>query len=297
MSIKVSVAGYGNLGKALVRQINADERFSLQYVFSRRDIDLPCRRPFEQAAELSEQTDVLLSALGSYEDIEQNMRHFAQYDTVDCFDRHDKIAEYRRLLNEVKPDNVSLFAVGWDPGILSVSRGLFGMLGRTATTWGRGQSMGHGNALRSISGVLDAVQFTCPQPECEQRFRDGQNTPRQLTKRICYVAAVESYRQDIERAIRTMPDYFEGYDTEVHFVDKCTVKQLRTDLSHCGTVFGTGDGWKGNTTISMTDNAEFTAKIMLACTLRIPQCKADGYKGAYSLFDLPLRYFVDESML
>lgn len=297
MAINISVAGYGNLGKQLVGQIRSDNRFKLKYVFSRRNIDLPERRNFTQANELAEESDVLVLALGSYDDIEKNLQYFSRYDTVDCFDTHDKMEKYKQLLERIKPETFSLFAAGWDPGLLSLSRGLFNALGVSATLWGKGQSMGHGNAIRSVGGVLDAVQFTCPVAEAESLFANGETNTNKLIKRVCYVAAVEADKENIKRQILEMPCYFKDYQTEVNFVEKSDVARLRKDMSHRGKVLGRGNGWQGEASLVIRDNAAFTAKIMLCCASAAIKCKKDGYKGAFSLFDLTLRYFVDENCL
>lgn len=74
-----------------------------------------------------------------------------------------------------------------------------------------------------------------------------------------------------------MPDYFEGYETEVNFVTSKEVRELKKRASHCGRTITRGDGFKAETQVEMSSNADFTAKIMLRYANAIPALKRDGY--------------------
>ena len=53
----------------------------------------------------------------------------------------------------------------WDPGLFSLNRIYFDSVlpnGKTYTFWGKGVSQGHSDAIRRISGVKNAVQYTIP---------------------------------------------------------------------------------------------------------------------------------------
>ncbi len=87
--------------------------------------------------------------------------------TVDSFDIHDAIPDLVRSLDEVAQKNGSaaITAAGWDPGTDSLLRVLFEAMaptGVTFTNFGRGRSMGHSVAARSIEGVADATSITIP---------------------------------------------------------------------------------------------------------------------------------------
>lgn len=296
MKTRVAIAGYGNLGKCLEKRIAVNDKFVLTHIFSRRNIDHPLRTAFTQAQNLND-IDVLLCTMGSYKDIEENISHFSRFDTVDCFDDHGKLVEYKRLLNATKPDTLSICAVGWDPGLMSVARNIFGTLGDVATTWGKGISMGHTNAIKSIRGVIDAVQFTVPQLNAETLFVEGEQDSKKLVKRICYVACVEQDKADVERQIRTMTDYFDGYETEVHFVSPRDVRALSANKSHRGTVYGKGDLWQGKFDLNVADNGLLTAEIMLKFAQAVSKLKTDGYTGACDIADIPLGYVFRRDLL
>lgn len=294
--INVAIAGYGNLGKSLEKQISRRDDMRLVRIFSRRKIDNPLRATFDEAAKATD-IDVCLLALGSYDDLRENIRCFANLNTVDCFDDHAETDNYMHLLTQAKPHTVSLACVGWDPGLLSVVRGVFAPLGTVATTWGKGQSMGHGNALRAIRGVLDGVQFTVPYDDAQTRFECGQTKAQQLVRRVCFVACADVDKEAIRQQIVTMPDYFDGYETEVNFVSQQEVRALKTDMSHCGTVYSKGEYHTAEATLQVANNADFTAAIMINCAFAAQKLAADGYKGPYSLFDVPMRYFADKTCL
>lgn len=294
--MNVAIAGYGNLGKALERQISKRTDMRLTHVFSRRDIGLPTRTTFDEAPLVSD-VDVCFLALGSYNDLSQNIEYFRHFNIVDCFDNHDKFVEYKRTLESVKPDTISLVGVGWDPGILSACRALFFPLGDVATVWGRGQSMGHGNALRSVDGVIDGVQFTCPVSNAAELFDKGETRANKLVKRLCYVACRQDRQAEIARRIKQMPDYFADYETDVEFVSEEEVARLRQDNSHCGAVYAKGTFHHAELRLEVTSNADFTAAIMINCALAIPKLAQDGYKGAYDPLDIPLRYFCPKTVI
>lgn len=294
--MNVAIAGYGNLGKALERQISKRTDMRLVHVFSRRNIGLNTSAPFEYAP-LATDVDVCFLALGSYNDIADNVEYFKRFHTVDCFDNHDKIDEYKRLIADIKPDTVSIVGAGWDPGILSVARGLFFPLGEVATVWGRGQSMGHGNAIRSVDGVIDGVQFTCPVSNAAELFDKGETRANKLVKRLCYVACRQDRQAEIARQIKQMPDYFSDYQTDVEFVSEEEVRRLKQDNRHCGTVYAKGTFHHAELRLDVTSNADFTAAIMINCALAMPKLAQDGYKGAYDPLDIPLRYFCPKSVI
>lgn len=291
--MKLAIVGYGNLGKSLEKEINARQDVSLTAIYSRRTLDNPLYRPMDTLNDGAD-CDAALIALGSFSDVMTYADKFANINTVDSFDTHEKIAEYKRLLNERKKDGLSVISTGWDPGLLSLARGLFGFNGaHTVTVWGEGVSQGHSNAIRSVEGVLDGIQFTVPKDDCEQLIQKGEYDSTRLHRRVCYVAAVESDKERIEREIKAMPRYFDGYETVVNFVSVQEVRQLKKSVGHSGRVITQGDGFTANTEVMLDSNAEFTAKIMLRYAQAIPQLLADGYRGALDVFDIPMKYIAD----
>ena len=299
MKLQAGILGYGNLGKSLEKNILESNQFELKAIFSRRNIDNKLYAPTRQLADFQGKLDVLFIALGSYNDTAENAHIFAAFDTVDSYDTHAKITAYKKLLNDEKPNTVSVCATGWDPGVLSITRGIFALGGgKTATFWGKGISQGHSNALRAIKGVLDAVEITAPIATAVEKAKRGEFVKENLRhERICYVACVEEDKNLVEQEIREMPNYFAGQKVTLHFCSTQEVRQIRQNTQHAGAVIACGEGYTAETRLNVVCNTDYTAKIMLAYAKAIPQLKRDGYLGALDPFDIPLKYLVDINLL
>lgn len=299
MKLNVAVAGYGNLGKSLEKQILQDCELNLCGVISRRNIDNERLVSYKRLNTLVGKVDVVLLALGSYRDIEQNARYFANFHTVDSFDTHGEIENHKILMNNTKPQKISLCAVGWDPGLLSIARGTFSVAGgKVATFWGEGISQGHSNALRSIRGVLDAVEITVPNATAQQAVLDGAEVAENLRHtRLCYVACVQADKERIEQEIRNMPHYFAGQQVKIEFCSVAEVRKQKLCTKHGGRVVCVGNGFCAETKIALESNADFTAKIMLAYAKAVPQLEKDGYRGALDPFDVPLKYVANTNLV
>ena len=297
MTLRLAIVGYGNLGKSLEREIEKSKDLTLTAIYSRRNIDNAKYRPLKAIGQ-ADDLDVALLALGSYNDITEYAPLFTRLNTVDSFDTHAKIKEYKTAISKTKKDKLSIISTGWDPGLLSLARGVFTIGGgESVTLWGEGVSQGHSNAVRQIRGVIDAVQFTRPKTDAEQRIKEGERQSCRLHDRICYVACVEADRERIQQEIVTMPNYFEGYDTEVIFCTPQEVRELKKRTAHRGQVVTIGCGFCVKTDVRLDCNTDYTAKIMLHYAKAIPNLIADGYRGALDVYDIPLRYLADRSMI
>lgn len=297
MKLNVAIVGYGNLGKSLEKEIGKSENFCLKAIYSRRSIDNPLFRPFGALKNCID-VDVALLSLGSYGDIIENVDYFANLDTVDSYDVHANIVSYKEKLRKIKPGKLSVVGAGWDPGLLSLARGIFGVGADSVTTvWGKGISQGHSNALRAIGGVIDAVQFTVPKPDCSDLLNQGETDAKKLVNRECFVACVQSDIESIKDTIAHMPHYFDGYDTKVTFCSPKEVRKLKEQTAHKGVTSCIGEGFSARCEVQMTSNADYTAKIMLGYALAVPQLKKDGYKGPLDVYDIPIRYIANSDRI
>ncbi len=173
--IRVAIAGYGNLGRGVEAALAQNPDMRLVGVFSRRDpvsvslldssVPVYAMVDIEQ---YQDEVDVMILCGGSKSDLPEQGPYLAQFfNTVDSFDTHAKVPEYYAALDQSARDagRVALLSVGWDPGLFSLNR-LYGEAilpeGETYTFWGKGLSQGHSDAVRRISGVKSAVQYTLP---------------------------------------------------------------------------------------------------------------------------------------
>ena len=297
MNSKVAIVGYGNLGKSLEKEIAKQQGFELVAIYSRRKLDHPLFRPLQEIDKYND-CDVALLALGSFNDILRYAEFFKGIDTVDSFDTHAKIGEYKKLLNAVKPERISIISTGWDPGLLSLIRGVFSVGAEAAVTlWGEGVSQGHSNAIRTLEGVVDAVQFTKPKDNALELIRQGVTDSKRLHDRLCYVACKKADEERLREEITNMPNYFEGYDTQVIFCEPSEVARLKQKTAHRGQVVTRGEGFYTHSEVNLDCNADYTAKIMLSYAKALPQLKADGYKGALDVFDIPLKYLASDELI
>ena len=274
--IKAAIAGYGNLGKSLRRAIENSDDYALVGIFSRRSLNLPLYLPLGGAAAYANCIDVLFLAFES-SSLPLLAPAVKYFDTVDSFDIHQKAEEYAQRLNEVKPNTLSLYGAGWDPGLLSIIRSAATLCGKPVTTWGKGVSQGHSNALRRINGVTDGVEVTLP-------VGLGKH------KRLCYVCCDKALQERIEGEIRQIPCYFEGQDVEVRFCTKQQVERIKREGSHAGRVTASTPLYSADFLLKTQSNTDLTAAIMLTYGIVLTKLKAEGKRGAFSVLDIPLRY-------
>ncbi len=289
--INIAVCGFGNVGKNVADLAEKNSMFRLVGVFSRRKICHPLAQKTKNIADFLGKIDVLLLCMGSCNDLHNNLHHFHGFNTVDCFDNTDDIAHHKQLLQQ--KGGLSIVGAGWDPGILTVARTLCKTCTNSATTlWGAGVSQGHSNAIRQIDGVIDAVQITKPIENAESLAKQGQ---KHLHKRICYVACIQQYQEQIRKEILNIPHYFQGENVEIVFCSPRDVRQIKAKTGHKGLVFGENSLSKCNFLLEMQNNAKLTAQIMLAYASAIPQLKGAGYTGVLDVMDIPMKYLSNQA--
>ncbi|MBQ3492645.1 MAG: diaminopimelate dehydrogenase [Clostridia bacterium] len=309
--IKVGIVGYGNLGRGVTLAVNNAEDMQCVGIFTRRNpselkpvVDFPVYS-VDELQKFKGQIDVLLLCGGSATDLPQNTAKLLKdFNTVDSFDTHAKIPEYFEKLDKVAKENgtLSAISIGWDPGVFSIARMLFGAVlpnGCDYTFWGKGVSQGHSDAIRRIDGVKNAIQYTIPKQEALESVRNGLNpslTTRQKHLRECFVAVEEGAdKLSIEKTIKEMPNYFADYDTIVNFVSEQEVKDMQKKLSHGGFVFRSGNTTEENAhllelSLKLDSNPEFTGSVLTAYGRAVARLAKEGVTGCVTVYDVPLKY-------
>ena len=306
--IRVAIAGYGNLGRGVEAALTQNPDMRLVGVFSRRDPVsvslLDSSVPVYAMADIEQyqdEVDVMILCGGSKSDLPEQGPYLAQFfNTVDSFDTHAKVPEYYAALDQSARDagRVALLSVGWDPGLFSLNR-LYGEAilpeGETYTFWGKGLSQGHSDAVRRVSGVKSAVQYTLPSEEAMARVRKGEQpqlTTREKHTRECFVVLEDNADADaVRNSIVTMPDYFADYDTVVHFIDQDTFNKEHSSMPHGGFVIRSGNsGIDTKQTIeyslALGSNPEFTASVLVAYARAVHRLARLNDIGAKTVFDI-----------
>ena len=311
--IKIGIMGYGNLGRGVLKAAKQNNDIEVVGVFTRRDnlvVDGIDTIHISKIADYKDKIDVMILCGGSATDLPKQGPLMAEmFNTVDSFDTHAKIPEYFECVDKVAKASgtLSIISVGWDPGLFSLNR-LMGQCilpeGKDYTFWGKGVSQGHSDAIRRIDGVKDGKQYTIPKEEALNKVRSGENpelTTREKHMRVCYVVAEDGAdKTRIENEIKTMPNYFSDYDTEVNFITQEELDKNHAGLPHGGFVIRsgvTGDGNKERIefSLSLDSNPEFTSSVLVAYARAIAKMAKEGKSGACTVFDIPPAYLSPKS--
>ena len=319
MSIRIGILGYGNLGRGVECAIKQNPDMELAAVFTRRAPEsvriqtqgVPVCR-IEDAVQMQDKIDVMILCGGSATDLPVQTPEFVQYfNVIDSFDTHAKIPEHFTAVDEAakKSGKVGIISCGWDPGMFSLNRLYANAVlpqGKDYTFWGKGVSQGHSDAIRRIEGVADARQYTIPVDEALASVRAGENpelTTRQKHTRECFVVAQEGAdKARIEEEIKTMPNYFDEYDTTVHFISVEEMKRDHSGIPHGGFVIRSGKtGWNeefGNVieySLKLDSNPAFTSSILVAFARAAYRLVEEGQSGCRTVFDIAPAYLSAKS--
>ena len=266
--IRIGIVGYGNIGRGVEQSIKRNDDMELKAVFTRRDpasVKIQTEgaevKHFDDMEAMKDDIDVMILCGGSATDLPViGPKVAASFNTIDSFDTHAKIPEYFANVDKAAKEgkNVSIISVGWDPGMFSLNR-LYAesilVQGSTYTFWGKGVSQKH--------------------------------------LRECYVVAEEGAdKAAIEEAIKTMPNYFDEYDTTVTFITEEELKENHSKMPHGGFVIRTGEtGCEGNKhvieySLKLDSNPEFTGSVLVAYARAAHRLSKKGESGARSVFDI-----------
>ena len=307
--IRIGIVGYGNIGRGVEQSVKRNDDMELKAVFTRRDpasVKIQTEgaevKHFDDMEAMKDEIDVMILCGGSATDLPViGPKVAASFNTIDSFDTHAKIPEYFANVDKAAKEgkNVSIISVGWDPGMFSLNR-LYAesilVQGSTYTFWGKGVSQGHSDAIRRIEGVKNGIQYTVPIEAAVDQVRSGSEpelTTRQKHLRECYVVAEEGAdKAAIEEAIKTMPNYFDEYDTTVTFITEEELKANHSKMPHGGFVIRTGEtGCEGNKhvieySLRLDSNPEFTGSVLVAYARAAYRLSQKGELGARSVFDI-----------
>ena len=290
--IKLGIVGYGNLGKSLERQIIANKRkFELVGIFSRRRVESKLGTKvfaIQTIEDFIGQIDTLLLCGGSEKDLLTHTPELSKFfNVIDCFDTHSKIRPQRTLIDGIcrESHHHAIISCGWDPGLFSLVRVIANAMKIPYTTeWGKGVSMGHSQAIRSIKGVKSAISYTYPPA------RKGG-----LHRRECFVVLEKDDQASIERDIRAKKDYFEGDNVKIHFITQEEFDINHNTMMHQGRVYAHSKDMELEFRVKMASNPDFTGRIVLAYANALEIAKKRLPYGAYTVLDIPIGWLCDKS--
>lgn len=314
MSIRIGILGYGNLGRGVECAVKHNPDMELKTVFTRRnpeDVKILTETAkvyhVDEAVNMKDELDVLIICGGSATDLPVQTPKYAEYfNVVDSFDTHARIPEHFAAVDEAakKGGHVAMISVGWDPGMFSLNRLYANAIlpgGKDYTFWGKGVSQGHSDAVRRIQGVVDARQYTIPVEAALDAVRNGENpeltTREKHTREVFVVAEEGADKGRIENEIKTMPNYFDEYDTTVHFITAEEMEKEHKGLPHGGFVIRTGKtGWEDEHdhvieySLKLDSNPEFTSSVIAAYARAAYRLSQEGQTGCKTVFDVAPAY-------
>lgn len=308
-----AIYGYGNLGKGVELALKNYTDFELFGVFTRRnpnDVKTVTGVKTYAAKDVfkyEKDIDVMFVCGGSATDLPKITPVLAEkFNVIDSFDTHAKIPEHFDRVDKAarRGNKIALISCGWDPGLFSLGR-LYSEAvtgnGKSYTFWGKGVSQGHSDAIRRIDGVTFAKEYTVPVETAVNAVKTGENpklTERETHKRECFVVAGRGAdREKIEKEIKTMPYYFDGYETTVNFVTEEELKTRYGGYPHGGKVLcagRTGENLENKQimelSLKLDSNPEFTGSVLTAYARGMLKAYEKGVRGAVTVFDIPPAY-------
>ena len=307
-TIRIGIAGYGNLGRGVEASIARNPDMALVGIFTRRAPEqLTALHPgvpvfsMDALPSYTEKIDVLILCGGSKEDLpQQGPALAALFNTVDSFDTHARIPEHFAAVDAPAQahQKTALISAGWDPGMFSINRVLGEALlpdGATYTFWGKGLSQGHSDAIRRVPGVAGGVQYTLPVPTAVEQVRSGARpslSTREKHQRECFVVLKDGAdAQAVRQAITTMPHYFDEYDTTVNFISAEVLAREHSAMPHGGFVIRSGNTTPANGQVieyglTLDSNPEFTASVLVAYARAVYRLHQQGQYGAKTVLDV-----------
>ena len=280
--IRAAVVGYGNIGRYAIEALEAADDFEVAGVVRRHGAD---NKPAELAQydvvkDIRDLNDVDVAILATPS---RSCEEYAKQilplgiNTVDSFDIHTSIVDYRRTLQPICKEHgaVAVISAGWDPGSDSIVRSLMQSLtpkGLTYTNFGPGMSMGHSVCARSKDGVKNALSMTIPKGEG-------------LHRRMVYVELEDGAKlEDVAAAIKADP-YFANDETHVFAVP--SVDEVR-DMGHGVNLVRKGvSGKTQNQRLEFNmsiHNPALTAQVLV----NVARASMRQQPGCYTMIELPV---------
>ena len=280
--IRAAVVGYGNIGRYTVEALEAASDFEIAGIVRRNGAEnKPAElAPYEVVKDITELKDVDVAILAtptrSCEEYAKKILPLG-INTVDSFDIHTSILDYRRTLDPIckETNTVSIISAGWDPGSDSIVRTLMQSLapkGLSYTNFGPGMSMGHSVCVRGKKGVKNALSMTIP-------LGEG------IHRRMVYVELEDGAKlEDVTAEIKADP-YFSHDETHVFAV--ASVDDVR-DMGHGVNLVRKGvSGKTQNQRLEFNmsiNNPALTGQVLV----NVARASMKQQPGCYTMIEIPV---------
>ena len=269
--IRVGIVGYGNVGRGAESAVLQSEDMVLTGIFTRRDPASvhPLRAetsvfPVSFLMEQKADVDVLLLCGGSATDLPVQTPELARrYCVVDTFDTHARIPEHFANVDAAAKagKTAAVISTGWDPGLFSLMR----LLGTSVLPDGTGDTFW------------------------------GFTAREKHTREVYVVLKEGADPQRVAREIITMPNYFDEYDTTVHFISAEEMAAEHAAMPHGGFVIRSGKLGEARQYASLMEfkleldsNPMFTGAIMAAFGRACCRLHEQGQTGCFTVLDVPM---------
>ena len=274
--------GYGNIGRYTVEALEAADDFEIAGIVRRNGAE---NKPaelaqYEVVKDIRDLKDVDVAILATpTRSCEEYARQILPLgiNTVDSFDIHTSILDYRRALDPINKETntVSIISAGWDPGSDSIVRTLMQSLapkGLSYTNFGPGMSMGHSVCVRSKKGVKNALSMTIP-------LGEG------IHRRMVYVELEDGAKlEDVTADIKADP-YFASDETHVFAV--ASVDDVR-DMGHGVNLVRKGvSGKTQNQRLEFNmsiNNPALTGQVLV----NVARASMKQKPGCYTMIEIPV---------
>ena len=157
-----------------------------------------------------------------------------------------------------------------------------------------------------MMGLLMGCQKEETVEKALEAVRNGENpelsTREKHTREVFVVAEEGADKARIEEEIKTMPNYFDEYDTTVHFISEEEMKKDHAGLPHGGFVIRTGKtGWEDEHShvieysLKLDSNPEFTSSVICAYARAAYRMSKEGQTGCKTVFDVAPAYLSSQT--
>ncbi len=116
------------------------------------------------------------------------------------------------------------------------------------------------------------------------------------------MAEEDADKEKIANEIKTMPNYFADYDTEVNFISQEELDRDHSGIPHGGFVIRCGKtGFSGENkhiieySLKLDSNPEFTASVITAYARAAYRLSLEGQCGCKTVFDIAPSYICRQS--